>query len=221
MRGCEEWRAPGLTTRVMRGRAATLTIALIGGLSLDGRHGVHSPQDAWVPRRVTPSNGASLRGPEGGGKPFDMRDASSHGLKLAALLPVAAAVFGCAPLQGAQAFRSGSLALSRGDVAQAIDDLERAGDLLPNDSEVHNQLGVARAQAGQLDLAVHEFELATELDCDNRAAAENLALARARRASSSPPEVPSSSLPEAPSSSLSAGASPRLPEAPSAAGGAR
>ncbi len=89
------------------------------------------------------------------------------------------AALGCASLQAAQAYRMGPAALERGDTARAVEELERAARLMPETSEVHNQLGVAHVNAGELELALADFQRATALDCDNVEAAANLARARA------------------------------------------
>ena len=58
---------------------------------------------------------------------------------------------------------------------------QRAAELVPANSEIRNQLGLAHVRVGQLDQAAREFERAVRLDCGNRAAAENLAVARAQQ----------------------------------------
>lgn len=104
-----------------------------------------------------------------------MRTQTSHcrvGTRLAALLlPVFAA---CASLEGARLYASGTAALERGDTPRAIAELERAAQLVPHASEVHNHLGLAYAAAGRRPEAVAEFRRAVDLDCDNRAALSNL-----------------------------------------------
>lgn len=121
----------------------------------------------------------ALRGETGRGKPFVM--AIRHGTRMlvATLLTVALSV-GCASLKGVHAYRQGNQALERGEPAAAVVYLERAATLLPDQSEVHNDLGLALAQTDELDEAVREFERAVELDCDNRAAEANLMLAQQR-----------------------------------------
>jgi tetratricopeptide (TPR) repeat protein len=64
----------------------------------------------------------------------------------------------CASLDGARHYRSGSEALERGEVAQAIVELEQAAVLLPEASEVRNHLGIAYLEAGRSDDALREFE---------------------------------------------------------------
>jgi Flp pilus assembly protein TadD len=86
-------------------------------------------------------------------------------------------VSGCTAWQGARLYRSGSLALERGDADGAIRDLERAAQLVPHASEVRNHLGLAYQSAGRGDEARESFRSAVELDCGNRAARANLAAA--------------------------------------------
>jgi len=87
---------------------------------------------------------------------------------------------GCASLEGARLYRSGSEALDRGDPARAAADLERAAALVPQASEVQNHLGLAYARLGRSDEAERAFRRAVELDCDNAAARENLRAAELR-----------------------------------------
>ncbi len=84
---------------------------------------------------------------------------------------------GCATWEGDRLYRSGTLALDRGDTALAIADLERAAERVPQASEIQNHLGLAYQAAGREEAAVLAFERALELDCDNQAARENLAVA--------------------------------------------
>ncbi len=100
------------------------------------------------------------------------------------LLPLALA--GCASLEGGRLYQSGTAALDRGDSKRAITDLERAAELVPMASEVQNHLGLAYAAAGRGDDARNAFRRAVDLDCDNRAAVENLRVAE-RRAGEVPP----------------------------------
>ena len=58
--------------------------------------------------------------------------------------------------------------------AAAIADLERASELVPEASEVHNHLGIAYLEVGRSADARRSFERAVHLDCDNRAAQSNL-----------------------------------------------
>ena len=91
------------------------------------------------------------------------------------MLPFALA--GCASLEGARLYQSGTEALDRGDSERAIADLERAAELVPTASEVRNHLGLAYAAAGRDDDARNAFRRAVDLDCDNRAALDNLRVA--------------------------------------------
>ena len=87
---------------------------------------------------------------------------------------------GCASFEAARLYKSGSEALEQGEVERAIADLERAAELAPNASEVRNHLGLALAADGREEAALLEFERAVELDCENEAAQENLAVTRVR-----------------------------------------
>jgi Flp pilus assembly protein TadD len=87
---------------------------------------------------------------------------------------------GCASLEAARLYRSGSAALERGEYADASRALERAAELVPHASQVQNHLGLAYAGEGRAAEALRAFERAVELDCDNAAAQRNLAAARAR-----------------------------------------
>jgi len=90
------------------------------------------------------------------------------------LLLAVSASLGCATIEGARLYHSGTRALERGDVSRAIADLEGAAARVPHDAEVHNRLGVAYAAAGRRDEAIREFESAVALDCDHAVAARNL-----------------------------------------------
>jgi Flp pilus assembly protein TadD len=85
---------------------------------------------------------------------------------------------GCATLEGYRHFERGTGALERGDLARAVLELELAAALVPERSEVFNHLGIAYAAAGRREDARSAFERAVALDCDNRAAADNLASLR-------------------------------------------
>ena len=87
-------------------------------------------------------------------------------------------VVGCAAIEGHRHFEAGNAALDSGDPARAVAELERAAALVPEASEVQNHLGIAYAAAGRDADALAAFERAVALDCDNRAAAENLRAAR-------------------------------------------
>jgi len=75
--------------------------------------------------------------------------------------------------RGARYYAKGSEALETGDPDRAIEELERAAELVPQASEIQNHLGLAYWAAGQPKRARHAFDRAVELDCDNRAARVN------------------------------------------------
>jgi tetratricopeptide (TPR) repeat protein len=77
--------------------------------------------------------------------------------------------------QGARYYAAGSDALERGDGERAIFELRRAAELVPHASEIQNHLGLAYLSKGEIARARDAFEIALELDCDNRAAQFNLA----------------------------------------------
>jgi Flp pilus assembly protein TadD len=77
-------------------------------------------------------------------------------------------------------YQSGTRALDRGNSRQAVADLERAAELLPEASEVQNHLGLAYQAAGRERDAEFAFRRAVALDCGNAAAVENLRIAEAR-----------------------------------------
>lgn len=87
---------------------------------------------------------------------------------------------GCASFEAAQLYRSGSQALDAGQPELAVQDLERAAELLPQASEIQNHLGLAYAESGRPEDALAAFRRAVELDCDNEAARHNLAVAERR-----------------------------------------
>jgi Flp pilus assembly protein TadD len=97
----------------------------------------------------------------------------------------ALAFAGCASFQGARLYASGTQALDRGESSRAIADLERATVLVPEASEVQNHLGLAYTAAGRDGDALRAFQRAVDIDCDNGAAAENLAVAKHRHFSES------------------------------------
>jgi Flp pilus assembly protein TadD len=90
-----------------------------------------------------------------------------------------ALALGCTSLQGARLYASGTEALDRGDGAQAVADLERAAELLPDASPVQNHLGLAYVQVGRDAEARAAFQRAVDLDCSNQAAQHNLRAAKA------------------------------------------
>ncbi|HEY5656747.1 MAG TPA: tetratricopeptide repeat protein [Myxococcota bacterium] len=90
---------------------------------------------------------------------------------------VAICTSGCATYEGARLYRRGSDALERGDVERAVADLERAAALVPHASEIQNHLGLAYRASGRDADALRAFRRAVALDCDNRQALHNLAVA--------------------------------------------
>jgi len=87
---------------------------------------------------------------------------------------------GCSGFRGARLYQSGTSALDRGDAVEAIAELERAADLLPEASEVQNHLGLAYQAAGRERDAENAFRRAVALDCGNAAAVQNLRVTEAR-----------------------------------------
>ena len=100
----------------------------------------------------------------------------SRARSLAAAL--CALLLGCGAIEGAHLYRDGTQALERGDAESAVRSLELAAERAPEASEVQNHLGIAYLAAGRRADAVHAFERAVALDCDNVAARRNLALVR-------------------------------------------
>ncbi len=101
-------------------------------------------------------------------------------LRIGCALCAAVLVLGCSGFRAARLYQSGTSALDRGDSAQAIAELERAAELLPEASEVQNHLGLAYQAAGRERDAEFAFRRAVALDCGNAAAVENLRVAEAR-----------------------------------------
>jgi Flp pilus assembly protein TadD len=101
-------------------------------------------------------------------------------LRVAAGLALLLACAGCSTFSGARLYSSGSRALDQGDVVTAIADLEQAGRLLPDSSEVQNHLGIAYEAAGREDAALGAWRRAVALDCGNEAALRNLRSAEGR-----------------------------------------
>ena len=75
-------------------------------------------------------------------------------------------------------YQRGTRALDRGDWVTAIDDLERAAELAPGASEIHNNLGIAYIGVRRFDAARAAWQRAVDLDCGNDAARLNLRRAR-------------------------------------------
>ncbi len=90
----------------------------------------------------------------------------------------------CASYRGARLYQSGSRALDRGEVVNAIADLERASRLVPYASEIQNHLGIAYTEAGRHGAAIAAYRRAVDLDCENEAAQHNLRVAQALRLTS-------------------------------------
>ncbi len=82
---------------------------------------------------------------------------------------------GCATYRASRLYVSGTRALDAGDVERAIVDLEAAASLAPQGSEIYNHLGLAYSDAGRRVAALHAFDRALEIDCDNEAAKRNRA----------------------------------------------
>ena len=84
------------------------------------------------------------------------------------------AAAGCVGLRAAQLYDRGTERVAAGAFEEAIRDLERARELRPEISGIHNHLGIAYHGAGREAEALAAFRHAVQLDCDNRAAWENL-----------------------------------------------
>ena len=91
------------------------------------------------------------------------------------LATVSVAASGCTTWRGARLYESGTRALEAGDVDRALEDLQAAARLVPQASEIQNHLGLAWLAAGEPEWARNAFARAVALDCDNRAASDNLA----------------------------------------------
>ena len=104
-------------------------------------------------------------------------EAARRGL-LIGLLAIAL-LSGCTSFRGARAYQRGSAAMDRGEATVAAEELETAAALLPHASEIQNHLGIAYWMEGREAEALVAFRRAVELDCDNQAAARNLAEAEA------------------------------------------
>jgi Flp pilus assembly protein TadD len=101
-------------------------------------------------------------------------------LRIACALVAVVVAMGCSSFRGARLYQSGTSALDRGESTEAIVELERAAELLPEASEVQNHLGLAYQAAGRERDAEFAFRRAVALDCDNAAAVENLRVVEAR-----------------------------------------
>jgi Flp pilus assembly protein TadD len=102
------------------------------------------------------------------------------GLRIGGALCAVILALGCSSFGAARLYQSGTRALDRGNSRQAVADLERAAELLPEASEVQNHLGLAYQAAGRERDAEFAFRRAVGLDCGNAAAVENLRIAEAR-----------------------------------------
>lgn len=101
-------------------------------------------------------------------------------LRIGCVLCAVVLALGCSSFRAARLYQSGTAALDRGDSAQAIVELERAAELLPEASEVQNHLGLAYRASGRERDAEIAFRRAVDLDCTNQAAVENLRVAESR-----------------------------------------
>jgi Flp pilus assembly protein TadD len=81
---------------------------------------------------------------------------------------------GCANVEAMRSYRAGTDALDRGEPQRAVADLEHAAALAPKVSAIQNHLGIAYEEVGRDEDAIKAYERAVELDCDNRAAENNL-----------------------------------------------
>ena len=80
---------------------------------------------------------------------------------------------GCAP-SGPRSLQSGVRLLHQGDYARAIEKLKVASELLPQQAQVWNHLGLAYHGAGQPENAIFAYQKALELNRDLAAARFNL-----------------------------------------------
>jgi Flp pilus assembly protein TadD len=100
--------------------------------------------------------------------------------RIAAMLRVGLAAIavalacGCANVEAMRSYRAGTDALDRGEPQRAVADLERAATLAPEVSAIQNHLGIAYEEVGRNEDARKAYERAVALDCDNRAAEDNL-----------------------------------------------
>ncbi len=90
---------------------------------------------------------------------------------------------GCVSVEAGRHLEAGNAALDAGRPAQAVAHFEAAIAVWPEASELHNHLGIALAADGRHRATLAAFERAVALDCDNQAAQQNLANARAVAAS--------------------------------------
>ena len=99
-------------------------------------------------------------------------------------------LMGCESVRAARLYTQGTHALDRGETEEAVRDLEAAGRLAPDRSDVYNHLGIAYTQAGRLIDAQKAFERAVDLDCTNQSALENLERLQASDSKRGPPAGP-------------------------------
>ena len=102
--------------------------------------------------------------------------AAASGLAMVLLL----AGSGCASVDATRAFHRGTAALDRGESERAVVELERAAELVPESSAVHNHLGIAYEAVDRPVDARRAYERAVALDCENDAAQRNLRALGAR-----------------------------------------
>jgi Flp pilus assembly protein TadD len=107
-------------------------------------------------------------------------------LRIGCALCALVLALGCSSFRAARLYQSGTNALDRGDTTQAVVELERAAELLPEASEVQNHLGLAYQAAGRERDAELAFRRAVALDCGNSAAVKNLRVAEARASEERP-----------------------------------
>ena len=99
-------------------------------------------------------------------------------------------LMGCESVRAARLYTQGTHALDRGQTEEAIRDLEAAGRLAPDRSDVYNHLGIAYTESGRLVDAQKAFERAVDLDCTNQSALENLERLQASGVNRGPPAGP-------------------------------
>lgn len=102
-------------------------------------------------------------------------------------LVLASLALGCAGFRAAKLYRAGTDDLNAGRHEAALVQLSEAARLLPTASEIQNHLGLALAANERHVEALRAFERAVALDCDNEAAARNLATATRRAAAQTEP----------------------------------
>ena len=129
------------------------------------------------------SRGSGARGGEDRRPTFRPRP-TLHGWKARIALLAVVLLPACATLEtlrAASLYRDGTRELVDGNETRAVQRLERARELAPEVSAIHNHLGLAYAAARRNAAALEAFERAVALDCDNAAAQRNLEAARRGR----------------------------------------